>query len=50
MSVTTQNETETVVTIRCPGCGSAQDGADVLLHGRDRLTGAPGSFEVLACA
>jgi SAM-dependent methyltransferase len=50
MSVATQNGTGTVTAIRCPGCGSEQAGPDVLLRGRDRLTGAPGSFEVLACA
>jgi SAM-dependent methyltransferase len=35
---------------RCPGCGTDQATPPVLLHGRDRLTGAPGSFEVLGCA
>jgi SAM-dependent methyltransferase len=50
MSVATQNGAATATAIRCPGCSSEQTGADVLLRGRDRLTGAPGSFEVLACA
>lgn len=50
MSVATQNGAGTATAIRCPGCGTEQSRADVLLHGRDRLTGAPGSFEVLACA
>jgi len=33
----------------CPGCGTYAAGAAVLLRGRDRLTGAPGQFSVLAC-
>jgi SAM-dependent methyltransferase len=40
----------TAPAVRCPACGSAQDEARVLLEGRDRLTGAPGDFEVVACA
>ena len=33
----------------CPGCGSPQRQPPVLLRGRDRLTGAPGEFTVVAC-
>ena len=36
--------------IRCPGCETTHERAKVLLRGRDRLTGAPGDFAVLACA
>jgi SAM-dependent methyltransferase len=39
----------TASAVRCPGCGAVQDEAPVLLRGRDRLTGAPGSFDVVAC-
>jgi SAM-dependent methyltransferase len=49
MSVLAQNGTSASAAIRCPGCGAEQEQAAVLLRGRDRLTGAPGSFEVLAC-
>lgn len=49
MSAAAPNDTS-VAAIRCPGCDAAQEQATVLLRGRDRLTGAPGSFEVLACA
>lgn len=34
---------------RCPGCGTESARPQVLLEGHDRLTGAPGHFEVLAC-
>jgi len=41
---------ETVTTaVRCPGCGAEPAAPTVLLHGHDRLTGAPGEFSVLAC-
>jgi len=40
----------TAAAVRCPGCEATQEGAAVLLRGRDRLTGAPGSFEVVACS
>lgn len=43
-------DTATAPAARCPGCGAVQDEARVLLEGRDRLTGAPGDFEVVACA
>lgn len=33
----------------CPGCGAASERPAVLLDGHDRLTGAPGHFEVLSC-
>lgn len=33
----------------CPGCRTAIERPRVLLRGRDRLTGAPGRFAVLAC-
>jgi SAM-dependent methyltransferase len=33
----------------CPGCGTEAQRPRVLLRGHDRLTGAPGSFAVLAC-
>ncbi|HWI95844.1 MAG TPA: class I SAM-dependent methyltransferase [Solirubrobacterales bacterium] len=36
--------------VSCPGCAATQDNAAVLLRGRDRLTGAPGDFEVVACS
>jgi SAM-dependent methyltransferase len=35
--------------ITCPGCGTDAPGAPALLRGRDRLTGAPGAFDVLGC-
>ena len=35
--------------VACPGCGSTVQQPKVLLRGRDRLTGAPGRFSVLAC-
>lgn len=37
-------------TVRCPGCAEPQDNPAVLLRGHDRLTGAAGEFEVVACA
>ena len=40
----------TASTLRCPGCETVQDDSVVLLRGRDRLTGAPGAFEVVSCA
>jgi SAM-dependent methyltransferase len=33
----------------CPGCRAPQHEPEVLLRGRDRLTGAPGEFSVVAC-
>lgn len=33
----------------CPGCGNVTERPEVLLQGHDRLTGAPGEFDVLAC-
>lgn len=33
----------------CPGCKTVVEDPQVLLRGHDRLTGAPGSFAVLAC-
>jgi methionine biosynthesis protein MetW len=33
----------------CPGCRSEDGRRQVLLEGHDRLTGAPGSFEVARC-
>jgi SAM-dependent methyltransferase len=35
---------------RCPACGAESERPRVLLEGHDRLTGAPGHFEVLACS
>jgi SAM-dependent methyltransferase len=48
MSVGTANDHRPAPT-RCPGCAAVGGDAAVLLRGRDRLTGAPGAFEVLAC-
>jgi SAM-dependent methyltransferase len=39
----------TAPTVCCPGCETADEKPTVLLRGRDRLTGAPGSFEVVGC-
>jgi SAM-dependent methyltransferase len=47
-SATNGNAASAVVT--CPGCEATDERAVVLLRGRDRLTGAPGDFEVVACA
>lgn len=38
------------IGVRCPGCGAESAAPRVLLRGHDRLTGAPGEFEVIACA
>jgi SAM-dependent methyltransferase len=38
------------VAVRCPGCGAESADPEVLLRGHDRLTGAPGDFEVVGCA
>lgn len=35
--------------VRCPGCGDETRAGAPLLRGHDRLTGAPGEFQVLAC-
>jgi SAM-dependent methyltransferase len=40
----------TAIAVRCPGCAREQERPSVLLRGHDRLTGAPGKFEVLRCA
>jgi SAM-dependent methyltransferase len=40
---------ETSVAAHCPGCGATEENPATLLHGHDRLTGAPGEFTVVAC-
>ena len=49
MSTLTENGASAPAALHCPGCGATQEEVTVLLRGRDRLTGAPGDFEVLAC-
>lgn len=48
---TTLSENEAVAAEQavCPGCGAGAEAAPVLLRGHDRLTGAPGKFEVRGC-
>jgi SAM-dependent methyltransferase len=44
-----ENGTAAATRIACPGCGTNAGEAPALLRGRDRLTGAPGAFDVLGC-
>lgn len=41
---------ESATVTRCPGCGTTEETPAVLLHGHDRLTGAPGEFSVVGCS